>query len=41
LERRCLHSLAIESMLKIFRRHRFDGYRHEHGGSRRDSLREI
>ena len=41
LERRCLHSLAVEAMLKIFCGDRFDGYGHKHGGSWRDSLREI
>src|SRR5271154_5673680 len=40
-ERRCLHSLAVEAMLKIFRGNRFDGYRHKHGGSWLNSLREI
>src|ERR1700733_10471424 len=28
-------------MLKLFRGNRFDGYRHKHGGSWLDSLREI
>src|ERR1700733_9756695 len=41
LERGCLHSLAVEAMLKIFRGNRFDGYRYKHGGSWRDSFREI
>jgi hypothetical protein len=41
LERRCLHSFAVEAMLKIFRGNRFDGYRHKHGGPWQDSLREI
>src|SRR5271170_5461340 len=41
LERRRLHSLAVEAMLKISRGNRFDGYRHKYGGSWLDSLREI
>src|ERR1700723_2341790 len=40
LERWCLHSLAVEAMLKISSGNRFDGYRHKHGGSWGDSLRE-
>src|ERR1700733_2871380 len=41
LKRWCLHSLAVEAMLKISSGNRFDGYRHKHGGSWGDSLREI
>jgi hypothetical protein len=41
LERRCLHSLTVEAMLKIFRGNRFDSYRHKHSGPWQDSLREI
>src|SRR5271163_1816085 len=41
LERRCLHSLAVDAMLKISRGNRFDGYRHKHGGAWWNRLREI